>query len=652
MAGTRATPAHMFDDRALAGDLGRRSARAGALTVVSRAVNSVVQLGSVLFLARLLTPEDYGVVAMVTALTAFGPVLVDLGTRDAVAQRTRVTERDVSGLFWVTFTIGCTFAVALALSGPLIAAFYGEPRLSAVVCVSGLTFVALGLSVQHEALLRRAVMFRELAIVDTVANVLSAATAIALAWAGVGYWALVVRPVAMSGLATAGVWWYCPWRPGRFAVTPAVRQMLKFGANLSGFTVTDAVARNADRVAVGRVLGARTLGYYQGCLLLYDNVLLVLVAPLHQVAVASLSKLQHDLPEFRRAWAKALSTMAFLAMPVFGVLAVVSSDLVVTLLGEKWLPAGALLGVLALRGIAHAPERTVGWLHVAAGRPDRWLRWGVVGSAIQLIAVFVGLAFGVSGLVWAQVACMYILVVPALAYAGRPVGIRARDVVAVVGPYMLGGLVAAGAGFAVRSLWLDGAPPLPRMAIVVPAYLAVYLVVVLGLFRVTAPLEVARSLVSPSWWSWSSVVVARVPWPALSRLALGFLVFPIAAWWLAVETPDWRVVPFFLLLLLALRVVPAVARRVLPTPTEVQARWAGRRELAKRFDSYQWRKLLWFGLGMALYLLVVRGAAGAEIGLALACVVAGALGETRWRRRRHARSPLQMSVPGAAWLSR
>jgi PST family polysaccharide transporter len=103
---------------------------------------------------------------------------------------------------------------------------------------------------------------------------------------------------------------------------------------------------------------------------IYDNLLDVLVFPLHQVAIASLSKLQGDLVALRRSWAKALSTVAFYAMPAFGLLSVTSRDLVVTLLGPKWANAGVILSILALRGIPHSVERTLGWLHVAAGRTD------------------------------------------------------------------------------------------------------------------------------------------------------------------------------------------------------------------------------------------------------------------------------------------
>jgi PST family polysaccharide transporter len=483
-----------FSEQRPSESLARQSLRGGAIAIAARVIIAVVQLGAYLVLAHLVSPEDYGLVAMVTALTGFAPILVDLGTRDAVIQRVDITEGEVSALFWLTVGVGCAFALVVSGSGPFIAAFYKEPRLVHIALVSSLTFVAVALTAQHQALLRRAVMFRDLAIIDIVASVSSALVALAMAYLGFGYWALVARPVTMYSVAAAGTLWACGWLPGKPVLTSNLRGMVKFGFNLCGFTMTDFAGRNSDRVAVGRTVGARALGFYQNALFIYDNLLDVMVFPLHQVAVASLSKLQGDLGALRHAWGRALSTVAFYAMPAFGLLALTSEDLIGVLLGSKWAPAGALLSVLALRGIAHSAERTLGWLHVTAGRTDRWLRWGVLATSFQLLALLGGLPFGPLGIVWAHTISMYLLFVPALAYAGRPLGIGARAVIAAIGPQFAGAVGGAALCFALRARFTADLPPLERITVLSLAYLALYLVVVVGLFRVTGPLHVSVSL--------------------------------------------------------------------------------------------------------------------------------------------------------------
>src|SRR5262249_12788358 len=145
-----------------------------------------------------------------------------------------------------------------------------------------------------------------------------------------------------------------------------------------------------------------------------------------------LGRAQNNLDELRRLWRKALSTLEFYAMPAFGILAVTGQDLIPVLFGSKWSQAGVIISILALRGIPHAVERTMGWLHVAAGRMDRWMRWGFVALCAQLIALFCGLPFGPTGVAVAFVACSFIMFVPAIAYSGRPLGISATDVLAAI----------------------------------------------------------------------------------------------------------------------------------------------------------------------------------------------------------------------------
>jgi len=167
---------------------------------------------------------------------------------------------------------------------------------------------------------------------------------------------------------------------------------------------------------------------------------------------------------------------------------------VVLLLGEKWAPAGPLLCIFAVRGIAHSIERTLGWLHVSAGRSDRWMRWGVFSAACQLVALVAGLPFGLIGVATAYTIVMFGLFIPALVYAGRPFEIGVRDVLSAAGPQTAAGLIAVAFGFAVQHIFLADFSQLARFLVSTPVCLATYLAVVVGVFRVTGPLRLAFSL--------------------------------------------------------------------------------------------------------------------------------------------------------------
>jgi polysaccharide transporter, PST family len=483
-----------FSDNQPDAKLGRKSLRGGAILIVARAVNVFLQISTTFILARLVTPHDYGLVAMVSALVGFAPMLIELGTTDAAVQKDRITEVEVSALFWLNLSLGAGLAFLLAVASPLIARFYGEPELQKIALVSSVTFLFSALSCQHYALLRRAMKFKNVALIDVVSNLLSTVVAIAMALFGCGYWALVAKPILSTVFAACGVWWSCRWLPGRPRLTPGVKEMLGFGVNVTGFTMTDYVGRSMDRVALGYRFGASQLGYFQNAMYVYESLLGLLTQPLHSVAVSSLTKLRQDIIELKKAWASALSSLCFFAMPAFAILAVTSQDVVRVFLGPKWEAAGPLLGLFALRGIAHVVERTLGWLHVAAGRSDRWMRWGILSSATQLGALGCGLPFGTKGVAIAYAVAMFVLFLPALSYAGRPLGIGSAMILKVVGPLMVAALSSAVLGYWVRQLVFAEISGLARICFLSVLCGLTYLVITIGCFRITKPLRVAFSL--------------------------------------------------------------------------------------------------------------------------------------------------------------
>src|SRR5262249_53135730 len=150
-------------------------------------------------------------------------------------------------------------------------------------------------------LLRRAMMFREIGVVEVVANLIGAAIAVTMAIYGFHYWALVLRPIIATFLLAVGVWMECRWLPPRPAVTSDVKDMVKFGLNVTGFTMTDFFGRSSDRIAIGYRLGAAGLGFYQNALFVYENLIDIVVASLHGVAVAGLSKFSGNLEGLRQS---------------------------------------------------------------------------------------------------------------------------------------------------------------------------------------------------------------------------------------------------------------------------------------------------------------------------------------------------------------
>jgi polysaccharide transporter, PST family len=483
-----------FDDSARGKDLHRRSLRGGAMAMISQGGNVTAQVVSTIVLARILVPEDFGLVAMVSAITGYVAIFVDLGTRDAVAQHPRINTGEASALYWITSATGLAVALLTVICAPLIASFYGAPKLTAITMAMAVPIMLSGLYYQQYALMRRALMFRKLAIIDVSGNVIGTALAIFLAHLGYGYWALVWKPAVTAFVTASGVWVSCGWWPGRPTLTQDVKAMIRFGLNVTGFTIADTISRAMDRVALGHNFGARELGFYQNAMNVYENAVNISSSPLHNVASATLSKLRDDEDALRGAWSTALSSLTFFVAPAFAVLAVVGQDLVVLLLGPKWKAAGVILSVLALRGPGQVVVNSIGWLHIAASRPERWRHWGMFNIGFTLIALLCGLRYGAIGVAASYAILVYIIFVPAILYAGQPLGIRTKDVLATVGPQVICALATAGFGFALRATLFESVPALARLAMLCVLCAAFYLAVMVLGFRITKPLALAASL--------------------------------------------------------------------------------------------------------------------------------------------------------------
>jgi PST family polysaccharide transporter len=489
-----------FEDHKESRDLGRLALRGGAVSVAMQYGNGVLQIAAAAVLARLLTPEDFGLVAIVTVLTSFAPMLIDLGLGDATTQRSKITRSQVSSLFWLSSGSGLAIAVVVAACSPLIAWTYREPRLETIAFYSAATFVLWGMSNQHLALLRRTMQFAKIAKIQILSTLVGIAIAIFMASCGYSYWALVLRPIATSLCIAIGAWLVCRWRPGFPVFDSEVKSMVRFGLHVVGFSVMYGFARSVDRIALGLFYRPDEVGYYQNAITLYDNSIFSTLGQLHTVGSAALSKLQSNPVALGQKYEAALSALAFFMMPTAAILSVTAQDLTVMLLGEKWRAAGLLLSIIALRGIFQAVEGSQGWLHLSIGRADRWRNWGIVSVVVQVVAVLGGLPFGATGVAVAGVMFCLLIAVPSISYAGHPIGIGAALVIRAVGQQLIGAISAAAGGWWLQTTALTDCSSFVRICLSAGFCISIYLIIVVGLFRLTEPIKVAGAIVQDQLW--------------------------------------------------------------------------------------------------------------------------------------------------------
>jgi polysaccharide transporter, PST family len=429
-----------FRSVAVGDELRRLAVRGAGANLFSQGVSLGVQMIATVILARLLTPADFGVVTMVTT---FSLLLANLGLNgitEAIIQREELGHSLASNLFWVTLGGGLILTIGFASAGSLMARFYGNVLVSHVAVGVSLTILVTSASVLHQALLMRSLHFSAVYMNQIVARLISVVVSILLAWTGWGYWSLVAGLVAQPLSECVGAWSLCRWIPSLPHRMLGTYSMVRFAAKVYGRFTFNYFARNMDNLLVGWRFNSGALGFYKKA---YDLFALsFLVQSLTHVAVSALSRLRHDSEQYKRHVLNAISVWAFLGMGAGGTLTLIGKDLIRVLLGPGWEPAGQIFvffgpgfGITFLYGIH-------GWIHLSIGKPGRWFKWAIIEFLVTGSMFVLSLPWGPKGIAMSWSLSLFILTVPALWYAGRPIQFGVVPMIARVWKFVAAALLA------------------------------------------------------------------------------------------------------------------------------------------------------------------------------------------------------------------
>ena len=422
------SPEHELATDHLTQDIGRRSRRGGAVLLGAQMVRVLGQMATLVVLARLLPPQAFGLLAMVAAIGLVLDLIKEFGLSSATIQRSDITHAQVSALFWINAGVGAVLAALLFVTAPLIADFYREPELEGIARWLALGFVASGLTVQHWALLRRQMRFKAIAGMETTADLASFAAAIALAWHGAGYWALVVQRLIPPILLLLASWAICRWRPSRPGRAAGVRALLGFGASVTGSQLSTAFARSVDQILIGWLWGPAVLGLYERTTRLLLVPINTINAPVYAAAMPALSRLVDDPARYRSMFCQVMQKLGLLTMPLFALAAVTADWVVDILFGPAWHQAIPLVALFSVSATFLPVLMAVGLLFLTQARTTDMLRATGLDAVISVTAIVAGLPWGVTG-VAASIALVGVLVRTPLAFwlAARrgPVGVGA-----------------------------------------------------------------------------------------------------------------------------------------------------------------------------------------------------------------------------------
>ena len=446
-------------------DLREKTIRGGLARLCAQGANFFLRLGSLMVLARLLGPKDFGLVGMVTAFTGVLTLFRDFGLSAVAIQRKDVTGEQLSTLFWINMLIGALLGILSLAMAPVIAAFYHEPRLIGVTVVLAAGFFFNAAGVQHGALLQREMRFTTLAVINTVSLIVASAIAIGGAMTGYGYWALVAMTVTLPLTNTIGFWWSTAWIPGMPRRRAGIRSMMRFGGILTLNGLVVYLASNLEKVLLGRFWGADVLGIYGRAYQLINIPTDNLNSAAGEVAFSALSRLQDDPSRLRSYFLKGYSLVLAMTLPIIAACAFFSDDMILVLLGPKWQSASVIFRLLAPTVLVFAIANPLSWLIISLGLVRRSLNMGLVIAPLMIVAYVVGLPYGPTGVAFAYSAVMLLWLIPVTVWSVHGTVISFGDIVLAVSRPLASSIVAAGLAFEVRLVYGHLLSPTPRLVL-------------------------------------------------------------------------------------------------------------------------------------------------------------------------------------------
>lgn len=409
-------------------------------TVATRGLAQLSQYAVSVVLARLLVPSDFGLVAMVTVVTGFATLFVDLGIGSAIVQRKELAEVQLRSAYTATVGAGLALTAILFVSAPMVAAFYGQPELAPITRLTALTFLMVSLGIVPRAMMLREMLIKRLVLLDLSVSLSGNLIAVILALNGFGLWTLVLATLWNCAGQAIGPTLFGGWRPGFSSDLRSLKPILRFSASVVAFDVLNYWARNIDNLLIGRLLGTFALGVYTRGYSLMLLPLTQITGALSSTMLSAMSRMQGDLGRTKHAFLRAIGLVAFVSLPVMLGLCAVADTFVRVIYGGRWIDLVPVLRLLAIVGAIQSVVHTTGWIYLSQGRADRQFRWGLAACPVIIFilsfaAFFTGTVTGVAG---GYLVANVLLFVPAVRYAGALIGVSLSDVLrAVTGSTLL-----------------------------------------------------------------------------------------------------------------------------------------------------------------------------------------------------------------------
>jgi O-antigen/teichoic acid export membrane protein len=444
-------------------ELRQKAIRGAVAKLCGQGVLFGIRLGFLVLMARLLDPADFGLVAMVTVVTGIYDMFANGGLSSATIQKEIITDEQISTLFWINVFIGGAIGILCVATAPILIAFYHEPRLSWIAAAFAAGFFISGAGVQHMALLMRQMRYELQAAIEILSSLVGVVIGILMAVFGFGYWALVAAAITPRVVLTASTWLATLWVPGRPRRTAEVRTLLSFGGTITLEHFVTYVGYNFEKALLGRVWGADALGLYGRAFQLVELPAAHLTSAIGGVTLSALSRMQKDTSRIKRIFLQIFAIINAMTIPATIFCAVFADEIVLVVLGAKWVDATTILRLLTPAILVFGMTNPIGLLLQAIGFQTRTLWVACATAPVVILACVLAMPYGPNGVALAFSCALVLLLVPRIVWLLHGVGVSASDLFFAVWRSAVGGIAAVGLAFAAaQSIELQ---PLGRLVV-------------------------------------------------------------------------------------------------------------------------------------------------------------------------------------------
>jgi PST family polysaccharide transporter len=431
--------------------LGARSANGVAVSILAQGVSIVLQILNAALMARLLKPDDFGVVVLATSITGFVGLFTELGLSTASIQRQELDQNMANALFAVNIVAGLIGMIAcFGLAAPAAWIFH-DPRVFWAVLSLGCTVPIAAATVQHSAILARGMKWWSIQTIGISSLAAGVLAGVAAATLQAGFWALVAASAATALARLILSWMACPWRPGWVQEWSSARSAVNFGAYITGFNLTLFLARQVDVMLIGWFWGATETGYYSRA---YQLMLLPLNAingPLGGVLIPALSRLQSDPARWRDAFMRAYLLAAIAGCALASVFIVCADHVINLVYGPNWQETIAIFRWLSWSMICTFPMGAMAWAFVSLGNSKALFHWGLLSLVVLAMVFAMAVPFGPLGMAKAFTIAIWGLTPACFHIALGKSPVSTGKALIEIAPLWMAAFAAAGAGLSVKS---------------------------------------------------------------------------------------------------------------------------------------------------------------------------------------------------------